>query len=63
MKMQMSDLLVMLDSLKGSISIIDRGTHWGYTLETRKAVIERMSHELDAMHLEINLVDSAESEK
>ena len=48
------DILVAIDTLKGSFSICDAtGMYFGYTVEKRKAVLNRMANVLESIQMEV----------
>lgn len=48
-----SDLVVMLDTLRGSLAIADGGSLFNYTAEARRALSEKLLSVLQTVHLTI----------
>ena len=58
MKMSMSILLVMMDTLSGSLSIHDRGLLFKYSEGTREKAFREIEKQLNAIEVDMTLTDS-----
>jgi hypothetical protein len=53
MKLSVTDLIILVDTLTGSLAIRDGGTLFHYTRETRKAVLDSLLNRANKQTVEL----------
>jgi len=62
MKISLSDLNIIVDTLLGSSSVADGGTLWNYTAEGRREVAEKLLKEMSNIDLDIEIKQTESSD-
>lgn len=53
MKITLAEMTIIIDTLSGSLHILDDGTHWKYTTKARKDLAESLLRRMEQIDLSV----------